>query len=319
MNVRPGQHLQALTTRTCVGLLLAAVFLSGQAAWGQAIVSSAGNDGAKGEARAEAGTALPDSPGALVQRASGSPMLDSLDQQSAQGAPLPPCRATAADAAVVGEGALPQPAVACQNPENPLNIVINSTTRVPLTPRQKGKLAAKELFNPFNLLALSFESGISVAHNAHSAYGPGFKGAGRLAGYSFVEDAQGGFFGTFLIPSLFGEDPRYRRDEGASVPRRIRHALMHTIAARSDHGRVIPNYSTLLTYPISAELSNLYVPGLATNASATAQRIGLGLATDPIGNLLAEFLPDLARRIHVRSIFVQQIINQMAAGSNNGN
>ena len=46
------------------------------------------------------------------------------------------------------------------------------------------------------------------------------------------------------------------------------------------------------------------------------KRIAIGYATDPIGNLLAEFLPDIGRRIHVRSVFIQQIINKMAIGNN---
>jgi hypothetical protein len=75
------------------------------------------------------------------------------------------------------------------------------------------------------------------------------------------------------------------------------------------------NAETLLTYPISAELSNLYVPGSQTDAKSTARRVGIGLATDPVGNLIAEFLPDVARRIHVRAVFMQQIINQAAQGA----
>jgi len=72
------------------------------------------------------------------------------------------------------------------------------------------------------------------------------------------------------------------------------------------------NYATLLTYPISAELSNLYVPGLSTNAKSTGERIAAGYATDPVGPLIAEFLPDIAKHIHIRIVFVQQILEQVA-------
>ena len=76
----------------------------------------------------------------------------------------------------------------------------------------------------------------------------------------------------------------------------------------------MPNYGTLLTYPISAEISNLYVPGVHSDGPSTVARIVTGLATDPANNLLTEFLPDVARRIHVRIIFVQRIINNVATG-----
>jgi hypothetical protein len=77
----------------------------------------------------------------------------------------------------------------------------------------------------------------------------------------------------------------------------------------------MPNYATLLTYPISAEISNLYVPGIQTNAASTARRVAIGLATDPAGSIVAEFLPDVARRIHVHIVFVQEILNQAILGS----
>lgn len=195
-----------------------------------------------------------------------------------------------------------------------LSIVINAEDRRPLTSGQKGLLAVRDVVDPFNVVVVLSEAGAGVGFNSHSAYGPGLKGFGRLAGYGLLQDGQGEFFGTYLIPSLTHEDPRYRRMQHASVPRRILHALERTVVAQHDDGRYMPNYATLLTYPISAELSNLYVPGVQGNVRATARRIGIGLATDPAGNLIAEFLPDLARRIHVRSIFIQQIVNQMASG-----
>lgn len=40
-----------------------------------------------------------------------------------------------------------------------------------------------------------------------------------------------------------------------------------------------------------------------------------GLATAPIENFVNEFLPDIARRIHVRVVLIQQIINEVAKTS----
>lgn len=81
----------------------------------------------------------------------------------------------------------------------------------------------------------------------------------------------------------------------------------------------MPNYATLLTYPAAAKLSNLYVPGMPTNLSDIASRVTLGLATDPSVTLIAEFRPDLARRIHVRVIFIQEILKQVVAGGTSPN
>jgi hypothetical protein len=75
----------------------------------------------------------------------------------------------------------------------------------------------------------------------------------------------------------------------------------------------MPNYATLLTNPICAEISNLYVPGINGNGPSTVERIMTGYATDPIDNLVTEFLPDVARRIHIRIIFVQRVLNQVSS------
>ena len=269
-------------------------------------------------AQAFAAVDLPDAPSAVLAVA-----LLAADTPKTK---LPPCpsapAANAAEASSEGSAALGAASPALAPPdcvtENPLRTVVNSSTRQPLSVRQKGVLAAREVVDPFNLVAIAGQAAIGVARNSHSAYGPGFKGFGKLTGYAMVQDAQGEFFGTFLIPSLTHEDPRYRRMQNASAPRRILHALQRTLITNHDDGSPTLNLATLLTYPISAELSNLYVPGVHGNAPSTAKRIGIGLATDPIGNLIAEFLPDVARRIHVRSIFIQQIVNQMALGATGG-
>jgi hypothetical protein len=80
----------------------------------------------------------------------------------------------------------------------------------------------------------------------------------------------------------------------------------------------MPNYATLLNYPIGAELANFYVPGIHPDGASTVARIFTGYALDPANNLLNEFLPDVASRIHVRIIFVQQIINNVARGNGAG-
>jgi hypothetical protein len=204
----------------------------------------------------------------------------------------------------------------CQQ-EDQLQLIVDSGNLRPLTPTDKGILAVRAVTDPFNLLTIIAFSGISVAADAHSDYGPGFRGWGRLMGYSLAEDIQGEFTGTFALPVIFHEDPRYHRVPNKPIVRRVEHALIHTIISQHDDGSLMLNYATLINYPLSAEISNLYVPGLPTNAPSTAKRIAIGYATDPVGPLVAEFLPDLAKRVHIHIVFAQQILNRIALGNNN--
>jgi hypothetical protein len=202
-------------------------------------------------------------------------------------------------------------------PENPIARFVTSAHIQPLSSHQKGVLAIRDFLDPFNFITIAGYSAIAIAANSHSAYGAGFKGWAKLSGYGLVEDAQGEFFQTYAIPSLLHQDPRYHRMPHANVRRRIWHAVEHTYVSQHDDGSPMLNCATLGTYVISAELSNLYVPGLQVNAESTARRIGVGIATDPTGAIVAEFLPDVAKHIHIHITFIQNILNTMATGPPN--
>ncbi|KAA6463164.1 hypothetical protein DYQ86_07510 [Acidobacteria bacterium AB60] len=182
----------------------------------------------------------------------------------------------------------------------------------PLTPRDKAWLAARNLFDPFNLITIAGDAGIAVAADSHSAYGPGFPGWGRNVGVSFTEDMTGEFFGTFLIPSVVHQDPHYYRMEKAGIPRRVFHAITQVFWTQSDSGRGMPNYANLVGFAFDDAIANLYVPDRQTDPGASVHRYAVGLATAPIGNFVNEFVPDLASHIHVQVVIIQRIINQVA-------
>jgi hypothetical protein len=182
----------------------------------------------------------------------------------------------------------------------------------PLTPRDKAWLAARNLVDPFNLITIGGEAGISVGVDSHSPYGPGMPGYARYVGVSITEDMTGEFFGTFLIPSVAHQDPHYHRMEHAPIKRRIGHALLQVVWTQGDNDKGMLNYSNLVGFACDDAIANLYVPGRETTASATATRYGVSLGTAPIDNFVNEFLPDVASHIHVQIILLQRIINQVA-------
>ena len=190
---------------------------------------------------------------------------------------------------------------------------VDSPEPIPLTGMQKGHLALRNVIDPGGLATLGGSSAFTILTNSHTAYGAGFGGLGRSFGIGLVQDATGQFFGTWAIPALAGEDARYHRMPHARISRRIVHALSHTVIAQHDDGRPMLNLATLGTYPISAEISNLYVPGVHGNAPSTVERVLTGYATDPVDSVITEFLPDVARHIQVHLVFTQQLLNQLSS------
>jgi hypothetical protein len=215
-------------------------------------------------------------------------------------------------------GVTPQPG---EKPAScpPLTPLINWYARVltgpkgkPMTPKEKGWLAVRNVVDPFNALTILGNSAISVGSDADSPYGPGMKGFGRNVGVSYTQDMTGNFFGVFLIPSIFHQDPHYHRMPNASIPHRVGHAILQVVWTQGDNGKGMVNYSSLLGSAIEDEIGDLYVPGQQTNLPATAERYVIGLATAPTDNFITEFLPDVARRIHVRVVLIQRVIDKVA-------
>ena len=224
----------------------------------------------------------------------------------------------AAGSAIAANGASPDSALQ-PVPCPPLTPLINWYARFvtgpqvkPLTPKEKGWLAIRNIVDPFNAITILGSSVIAVGSDADSPYGPGMKGFGKYVGVSYTQDITGEFFGTFLIPSIAHQDPHYHRTPSASIPRRIGHAILQVVWTQGDNGEGMPNYANIFGFAIDDEVSNLYVPGRQTNLPASAERYATGLATAPIDNFITEFVPDVASHIHVRVVLIQRIIDQVA-------
>lgn len=194
---------------------------------------------------------------------------------------------------------------------DPFQKFINGAEPHPMTPREKAILAGKDVIDPFNLATIAGISGISIAADSHTGYGPGFGGWAKLSGVSFTEDMTNEFFGTFLIPSIVHQDPHYHRMPNASYKRRIAHCIYQVVWTQGDNGNGMFNYATVVGGAIEEAASDAYVPYSDTGWGAAASRYGVVLATDPINNFITEFVPDVARHINFRAVFVQRIITSV--------
>jgi len=252
---------------------------------------------------------LPNAP--APQNPSASPLSQTSPCPSS-GRAIPAMSLNAA-AGTAADGVHLAPVPCTRGPLNWYQRFVNGPHDKPLTPRDKAWLAVRNIADPFNLITVGGEAGISVGADSHSPYGPGMPGYARYVGVSITEDMTGEFFGTFLIPSITRQDPHYYRMDKARIPRRISHAMLQVVWTLGDNGKGMLNYANLVGFAADDGIANLYVPGRETDVSASFQRYGISLATAPIGNFVDEFLPDLASHIHVQIVILQRIINQVAS------
>ena len=264
-------------------------------------------------------SSLPDAPqphpGLVARDAGGPQQAFPPEPRSAPSLPIPGLEASylAAPHICLMQACAAQPLRSCcfRNPAA-FAIYLRQNAIHIYTPRELGRLAVRDVVDPFNLLTVGGTSAISVAEDAHSPYGPGFHGWARLSGVTLTEDMTGEFVGTFLIPSIDHQDPHYHREPNAPIPRRVLHCIVQPFWTNTDTGGRIVNYATVAGSVIDEAVDVSYVPYQKTGWGPSAERISLGWANAPIGNFVSEFVPDLASHLNIRVVFIQRIINRVA-------
>jgi hypothetical protein len=165
-----------------------------------------------------------------------------------------------------------------------------------LDPKEKLFLFFRDTVDPFTFLSAGFNAGLSQAQNDDPSYGQGVAGYGKRFGFSLIDQAQGNFFGDFLYPTIFSEDPRYYRLAHGSTGRRFLHVLEHAVIAYHPNGESTFNFSLWLSTTSSAALANVYHPDNRRGAGPLAVRVGFNVGQDIGFDVLREFWPEIARK-----------------------
>jgi len=181
----------------------------------------------------------------------------------------------------------------------------------PLTSMDKARIAASDVVDPFNLLTIGATAAITIGNDPNTGYGPGMKGFAKNSLTLLTEDMTGAFFATYFVPSLVKQDPRYYRMPNASIPRRIENVIIQPVWSRSDKGNPMPNFGMLLGVPAAVALADIYVPGRKQGVWPIVQTSAIAIATSPIDNIVNEFLPDVAKRVKIRIVIIQKVVNHL--------
>jgi hypothetical protein len=160
----------------------------------------------------------------------------------------------------------------------------------PLNTHQKFSMAARDTFDPVDFIGVSITAGIEQARNIFPGYGQGAEGYGKRWGATFADGVTSDILSRAAFPALFHQDPRYFYQGSGSAWSRIGHAVSYAFVARSDRGRLMPNYSYFLGEVCSGALSNLYYPASDRGAGLVFTNAAIGLAGRAGENLLREFV-----------------------------
>ena len=169
--------------------------------------------------------------------------------------------------------------------------VIYSSNPMPLTAKQKFRLAWHASVDPFNWFMNAGFAGVQQATNSFAGYGQGMQGYGKRMGADTADSFVGNIIGSAVLPSLFHQDPRYYYKGTGSVKSRIGYALANAFVCKGDNMHWQFNYSGMLGGLASGAISNLYYPeGERSDLVVTFEGVGIGTAGSAVQNLFQEFL-----------------------------
>ncbi len=162
---------------------------------------------------------------------------------------------------------------------------------VPLTPKQKFKLAWKTTIDPITILLVGAVAGVEQAQNHFRGYGQGAEGYGKRFGAGYADTVTATFIGGAILPSVLKQDPRYFYKGTGSTRSRALYAIANSVICKGDNRRWQPNYSNVLGNLAAGGISNLYYPADDRNgAGLTFENAAIGIGATAIANLFQEFV-----------------------------
>src|SRR5262249_16299386 len=164
---------------------------------------------------------------------------------------------------------------------------------------EKFRLFVNDSVDPVNFFGIAWSAGEGQFERDDRAFGQGAAGYSKRFAAGVADNATGDFFGMFLYPTLFHQDPRYYRVGRGSVDSRIGHALAHSFLAVTDSGSPAFNYSEWFSTVSSKLVSNLYHPGSPRGFGPTASRVGFSVANDMAWDVLREFWPEVTHKFRL--------------------
>jgi hypothetical protein len=162
---------------------------------------------------------------------------------------------------------------------------------VPLTPKQKFKLAFRTVIDPFTFVSVGGAAGIQQWQDHFKGYGQGAQGYAKRFAAGYGDTLSGTFIGGAILPSLLKQDPRYFYKGTGSVPSRFLYAMANAFICKGDNRRWQVNYSNMLGSLAAGGISNLYYPPQDRDGAAlTFENAALGIAGTAVSNLFQEFV-----------------------------
>lgn len=168
-----------------------------------------------------------------------------------------------------------------------------------LSPGEKMKMSLRRSVRPIVLAPALLSAGWAQLIDGDPKYGSDSGAFGERFGAAMLSAAITRTLSDGVFASLFHQDPRYYRIAHGSIVHRGLLSAEQEIERRSDSGTIQPNYSAFAGKLASAALAMTYYPPPSRSPGVVAETFATSIATGVGGNLVLEFLPDIARHVPI--------------------
>jgi hypothetical protein len=153
----------------------------------------------------------------------------------------------------------------------------------------------KRTYSPYTFGGVVFDATWAQMWGDWPQYGGGMQGWGKRFGATLADTETRTFFGQFLFPVIFHQDPRYFPSQKKGLIPRAWYAGTRVLVTRSDSGGSTFNTSEFAAVIATASVQNAYYPSRDKGFNETMSRFVGGVGSDVTSNLLREFWPDIRR------------------------
>ncbi len=180
------------------------------------------------------------------------------------------------------------------------NIVLAGHAVPRLTAEDKIVFSLEQSISPFSLAGELVAGGYAHLTNGSPNYGTNSTAFAQRFGAAVARGTSQHLFEQGALSVILHQDPRYYQ-MGSSQPitKRLGYAITRPLISRTDTGRTTPNFALLGGYLGAAALTKVYYPPPNQGFTETLRTYGGSLGGAALGDVLAEFLPDLLPSLHL--------------------
>ena len=166
-------------------------------------------------------------------------------------------------------------------------------TQCALTSEQKFMLFVRRTYSPYTFVGAVFDT--TYTHFTHETYGSGMTGFAQRYGATLADGESRSLMQTYLLSSLFHQDPRYHRLGKGNAFYRAAYAASRVFVGRTDDGRNAFNWPEMMGSVAASGVSNLYYPDREHGWDHTFSRAIGGVISDAGTEVIREFTPEVKR------------------------